>query len=167
MTFLCRELVFRSRNVRQLIVERLAISEASPQELRPVGNIGNRIGRFREQSPQFWMVPTELMACAIPVSADARAQPFHFCDERVSIQTRKVFIHTHRHSATISVGLVAGLVYEQLRPLSCRITASETTAEGRAVERRYFYRAAKEPSLEEKVKTTSCVRVAMEYWMNP
>lgn len=88
------ELIFRSRCCRQLIVERLAIPEASAEELRPVGYPRNGIARFREQSPQFRMVPTERMACGIPVLSDSRPQPFHFCDERFSIQRYKVFVHT-------------------------------------------------------------------------
>jgi hypothetical protein len=88
------ELILCSRCVRQLVVERLAISEASSEELRPVGNTRSEIDRFRKQSPQFWMVPTELMACAIPVPPDSCPQPFDFYDERISVQGRKVFIHT-------------------------------------------------------------------------
>jgi hypothetical protein len=41
------------------------------------------------------------MACAIPVLPDSRPQPFDFRDERIAIQSRKVFIHTQSHGPTL------------------------------------------------------------------
>ena len=98
------ELSFRSRCVGQLAVERLAVSQAPPQELRPVGHTRNGIARLWEQSPQIWMVPAELMARAIPVLPNSGPQPFHFSDERIAIQGRKVFIHRQRNHAGLSPG---------------------------------------------------------------
>ena len=89
-----RELVLRSGCIRQLLVERLAIPEASPQELRPVGNTRNGIGRFREQPPQSRVMPTQLMARTVPVRPDSGPQPFDLRYEPVSIESRKIFIHT-------------------------------------------------------------------------
>ena len=44
-----RQITYLEQN---LIVERLAVFQASSEELRPIGNGWNGIGRFRKQSPQ-------------------------------------------------------------------------------------------------------------------
>jgi hypothetical protein len=87
------ELIARSWRMRQLFVERLAISEASSQELWPVRDTWNGIGRFRKKSPQLWMVPAERVTRAIPMRPDSGPQSFDLRGERVPIQGRKIVIH--------------------------------------------------------------------------
>ena len=41
------------------------------------------------------MVPTEILACAVPVPANARPQPFNLRDECVSIEVREIFVHSY------------------------------------------------------------------------
>ena len=76
-----------------MAVERLAIPEASAQELRPVRDSGNRIGLFGQQAPQRRMVPAQLLSGAVAVLADSGAQPLDLCDERVSIEGCEIFVH--------------------------------------------------------------------------
>ena len=49
----------------ELIIERLAIADAAPEKLRPVGHIWNGIRRPRQEAPQVGLVPAEAVACAV------------------------------------------------------------------------------------------------------
>src|SRR5687767_6634263 len=57
----------RARRVRKLIVERLAISHAPAQELRPRRHDRQRIRAFRQQGPQRRMVPAERVTRTVAV----------------------------------------------------------------------------------------------------
>ena len=65
----------RARRIRQLLVERLAVAQAASQKLRPARDGRHRIGPLRQQPPQRWMMPAEVVSRAVAMLADPRAQP--------------------------------------------------------------------------------------------
>src|SRR5262245_25778293 len=87
------ELIRRAGRVRQLSIERLAIPDAPAQKLRPLGYAGKRIAFSGQQSPQFRMMPTELVPGTVAVFANSGAQPLHLGNQLFSIQVVEIFIH--------------------------------------------------------------------------
>src|SRR6266850_3376028 len=87
------ELLFCSRRIWHLSIERLAVPDAPPEELWPRGDTWSRVASFRQQSPQCWMMPTQLVSGAIAVLTDSSAQPLDLRDERLAIESCKVFVH--------------------------------------------------------------------------
>ena len=77
-------LLGRSRRAGQLLVERLSVSDASVQELRPIGDDWERIGFVGEQRPEFRMVPTEFLQTAITMFSDPCPQFRNLRDQLVS-----------------------------------------------------------------------------------
>src|SRR5207245_4540217 len=59
------ELVGGPRRIRELLVQRLPVADAAPQELGPGGDGDPRIERFRHPPPQVRMVPAELVSAAV------------------------------------------------------------------------------------------------------
>jgi len=57
-----------------LLIERLAIANAAPKELRPIGHRGKRVLLFREEAPETRVMPAELLTGTVPVLANAPAQ---------------------------------------------------------------------------------------------
>lgn len=86
-------LVVSAASGRQLAIERFAILQAPSQELWPRRNGGLRVRLFGQQSPQFRMMPAKLVPGAVAMFPDAGAKPFHFPDERVSIEVFEVVVH--------------------------------------------------------------------------
>ena len=82
------ELVLSTRRIRKLAIERLAIPEASPQELGPVRDGWKRIACLRQKTPESGMMPAELVTGTVAVFADAGAQSFDLSDECRSIEIR-------------------------------------------------------------------------------
>lgn len=83
----------RDRSVRPLAIKRFPISNASPQELRPRRNGDFWFDRLRQETPKLRMVPTEVMARAIPVGPDARAEPLNFRDEVIPAHAFEIIVH--------------------------------------------------------------------------
>jgi hypothetical protein len=86
------------RDVRELLVEGLAVADAAAHELRPVRNLRLRIGAFGQQAPQLRVMPAQLVAAVVTMLADAGAQPLHLGDERVAIEPIEIIIERHRCS---------------------------------------------------------------------
>jgi hypothetical protein len=81
------------RCVRELRVERLAISHAASHEVRPFWNGDVRIHFLRKQSPQLRMVPTQFLPRAVAMGADSRSQPSHLVCELLSGECFEIFVH--------------------------------------------------------------------------
>src|SRR4030095_8728969 len=80
----------------RLPVERLAIPEATPEELRPLRNRGKRIGALGQQPPQLRMVPAQLVAGGVPVLPDACTQALHLGNELLAGHRLEVLVHDPR-----------------------------------------------------------------------
>lgn len=59
------------RRSRCLRVQRLPVTDAALEELRPVRHDRHRVGGFRQQPPQVGVVPAQLVSHAVAVLADA------------------------------------------------------------------------------------------------
>jgi hypothetical protein len=77
----------------QLLVERLAVLQAAPKELRPLGHFRERIRPLGQEAPEIGMVPAEFVASAVAVLADALTQPLALDDELFVAQAFEVVIH--------------------------------------------------------------------------
>ena len=87
------ELVARARRRRQLTIQRFAVLNAAAQELRPRGNAWLRISLLRQQAPESWMVPSQLVAEAVAVLPYARSKPPDILYKSVTIEIGEVFVH--------------------------------------------------------------------------
>lgn len=86
----------RAQRGRKLLIERLTISQTAAQELRPRGDRWQRILVVRQQTPERWMVPAELMASAIAVTANTLPQLAHLSDKLFARHTVDVFVQCSR-----------------------------------------------------------------------
>lgn len=69
------------RRIWQFAIERLPVSHAAAQELRP-GRDGNlRLDALWQQSPELGMMPAELMPAAIPMLPDPRPETLDLPDQ--------------------------------------------------------------------------------------
>jgi hypothetical protein len=60
-----------SGSAGKLVIERLAIPDTAAQELWPLGHVRDRVRGLGQEAPEFWMVPAEIMAAAVPVLPDS------------------------------------------------------------------------------------------------
>jgi hypothetical protein len=79
--------------VRELLVERLAIPQAALQKLRPVRHDRHGVRLLRQQRPERRMMPTQLMPCAVPMSADAVPESLHLGDQLRARHAVDVVVH--------------------------------------------------------------------------
>ena len=86
------------RGVGESLVERLAIPDAPAQELRPSGDLGKRIGGFREQTPEVGMVPAEIVAGGVAMAPDL-SKALHLPDEIVVGEGVEVLVHHARDAS--------------------------------------------------------------------
>jgi hypothetical protein len=86
----------RARRCRKLLIERLTVSQTAAQELRPRGDRWQRILVVRQQTPQRWMMPAELMASAIAVTANTLAQLSYLREQLVARHAVDVFVQGPR-----------------------------------------------------------------------
>jgi hypothetical protein len=63
-------LVPRPKRSGKLVIERLAIADAAPQELRPLGHVGDGVGGLGQETPELGVVPAEFVAGAVTMPAD-------------------------------------------------------------------------------------------------
>ena len=87
------ELHSRTGRCRQLLVEGLAVADAASQELWPVRHRWLRIRRLGQESPQFRVVPAEIVARTVAVLSNARTQALHFGDQLPVGERFEIFIH--------------------------------------------------------------------------
>lgn len=85
-----------ARRCRKLLIERLTISQTGLDELRPRGDCWQRILVVRQQTPERWMMPAEIMASAITVTANTLAQLSHLGEQLVARHTVDVFVQGPR-----------------------------------------------------------------------
>jgi hypothetical protein len=74
-------------------IEGLPVSHATSDELRPFRHHGQRIRPFWQESPKRRMMPTEVMATAVPVRANTLSQFLYLIDELLTSHLIKVSIH--------------------------------------------------------------------------
>ena len=79
--------------MRGLFVQRLAIPDTALHELWPIGDDWDGIGSLRQQGPQVGVMPTEFMAGAVPVFANAHPQTLDFRHQLFARHLAKVIIH--------------------------------------------------------------------------
>ena len=80
-------------SIWKLPIECLPIFDAASQELRP-GRDGNVLwNRFREQAPELWMEPTQIVAAAVTVGSNAVPQPHDFGNQFLSTPAQDVRVH--------------------------------------------------------------------------
>ena len=79
--------------IRQLVVQRLPISNAAAHELRPVRDNGQRVGLPGQQPPQSRVMPAKLVFGAVAVVANARAQLTDLGDQLVTRHLLEIVIH--------------------------------------------------------------------------
>jgi len=61
----------RARSIWKLPIERLTIFDTAPQKLRP-GRDGDIFWNWlREQTPELWMEPTQIVAAAVAMGSNA------------------------------------------------------------------------------------------------
>ena len=97
---------FRSRSVWRMFIKRLSIPHTALKELRPVRHYGYRIGLFRQQSPQRWMMPTQFMSATIAVLPDTLAESLDFFSKLLT-----------RHLIEIAIHAASSADAERLRPM--------------------------------------------------
>lgn len=83
----------RDRSTRKLTIERFSIGDATAEELWPGRHGDVRIDRFRQQTPELWMMPAEIVAGVVPMRPDASPKSLHFGDEHLAVKTLQVLIH--------------------------------------------------------------------------
>jgi hypothetical protein len=88
-----------ARSTRELIVQRLPITDAPAHELGPVGHGRKGVLPLGQQSPQRGVMPAELVLAAVPMRADALSQLPGFGDELLAGQPFQVFVHRSQCSA--------------------------------------------------------------------
>jgi hypothetical protein len=93
--FVVRELVVDSRSVWQISIERLAVLQTAPEELRPRRNTRQRVALLRKQPPELRVMPAQVMSGAIAMRANAGAQFPDLRDERFTVEVGKVFVHDY------------------------------------------------------------------------
>jgi len=76
-----------------LLIERLAIANAPPEELRPIGHRGKRVLLFREEAPETRVMPAELLTGTVPVLANAPAQLANLLQQLFAGETGQIFVH--------------------------------------------------------------------------
>jgi hypothetical protein len=86
----------RARRCRKLLIEGLAISHTATQELRPRRDCWQGILVVRQQTPERWMMPAELMTSAIAVTANTLAQLSYFSDQLVARHAVYVLVQGSR-----------------------------------------------------------------------
>src|SRR6185436_7903572 len=81
------------RCIRELLVQRLAIPQAAPQELRPSGDPGQRVGLLGQEAPERRVMPAELLAGAVAVRPDALTQPPRLGDQLLARHGFEILVH--------------------------------------------------------------------------
>ena len=82
-----------ARRVGRLLVERLAVTDAALQKLRP-GRYQNLGLQFVwQQLPQIGMVPAQRMATAVSMDTDGLAQTFRLREQLLARQSVQVLVH--------------------------------------------------------------------------
>ncbi len=79
--------------VRQFTIQRLAVGDASAQELGPRWHSNIAIDLLGKRSPQVRMMPTKVVTGAVAVLTYRCAQLHHFDDELLAGHRRQVIIH--------------------------------------------------------------------------
>ena len=102
-----------SRRRRSLPVQGLAIPHTPSQELRPVRNDRQRIGLFRQQTPQFRVMPAKLLSRAIPVLPDSASEASYLGDELLARHELEIVIHGRGCDSTLIPVQQRGLVSDE------------------------------------------------------
>lgn len=79
--------------VRQFTIQRLAVGDASAQELGPRWHSNIAIDLLGKRSPQVRMMPTKVVTGAVAVLTYRCAQLHHFDGELLAGHRREVIIH--------------------------------------------------------------------------
>ena len=77
----------------ELLIQRRAVLDATSHELWPVGYHRLVLDVLGEQRPQVRMMPAQLMARAVAVCSDSRAQLLHLGDEVRARHVLEIVIH--------------------------------------------------------------------------
>src|SRR3546814_8850155 len=109
------ELPIRSRRIRPLAVEVLAVAQATAQELRPFRHGDLRLDPLREQAPEPRMVPAKLVQAAVAMLADAGTKALRLIDQPVAIHFEQIVVGIGHTTSSImqrpSVGVEDALVH--------------------------------------------------------
>jgi hypothetical protein len=82
--------------IGRLLIERLAVANTASEELRPVGNFGERVDLFRQEAPESGVMPAEIVLRAVAMLADAVPQLPNFRDELLARHLFEVIVHSDR-----------------------------------------------------------------------
>jgi hypothetical protein len=74
----------RARSIWKLSIERFPVFDATSQELRPGWHGDIFWNWFRQQAPELWVEPTQIVPAAVAVGSNAIPQPHHFGNEFLS-----------------------------------------------------------------------------------
>ena len=85
----------------KLLIERLAIADAPPQELWPFRHLRDRIGDLGQEPPELGVVPAEFVTGAVSVPPDSFAQMHHFVNQVLSGERLKIVVRWH-HEASVA-----------------------------------------------------------------
>src|SRR5262249_23778612 len=87
------ELIRNTRCVRELLIERLPVSQTTSQELRPGRDGDFGIDLLRKKTPELGVVPAQPMLGGVAVLADAGSELLYFRHQLGSCKEIKVFVH--------------------------------------------------------------------------
>jgi hypothetical protein len=76
-----------------LLIERLAVANAAPKELRPIRHGGKRVLLLREEAPETGVMPAELLTGAVSVFANAPAKLENLLHQLFAGETGQILIH--------------------------------------------------------------------------
>src|SRR5262245_59700203 len=77
----------------ELSIERLPVLDTTSQELRPGWHGDISWDWFRQEAPELWMKPTQIVSAAVAVGSNAIPQPYHFGNEFLSTPAQDVSVH--------------------------------------------------------------------------
>jgi hypothetical protein len=86
-----------ARSGWRLLVEGAAVADAAGEEVGPFRHEGLRVRLVREEAPEGWMVPAELVQRAIAMLADGVSELADFLDELVAGHLLEVGVEVGRH----------------------------------------------------------------------
>jgi hypothetical protein len=75
-----------------LVIQRVAVADATPQELGPVRHLGDRVGGFREQSPEAGVMPAQIMTSAVAMLSNRLSEPHDLVEKLVPREGLKVSV---------------------------------------------------------------------------
>src|SRR5262245_55942321 len=87
--------------VGRLHVERLPVSDAAPDELRPGRDDGDGICLLRQQAPKRRVMPAKVVKAGIPMLPYTAAQLFHLFNELLAGHSVEVVVHWSSQSGLI------------------------------------------------------------------